>query len=67
MTKTIGDRPAQYQSTSTAFERQSKQGMLKDMLNSPYRRRAFADNEKGYEKFLNYHSLRGSSSNLMER
>lgn len=41
--------------------------MLKDMLNSPYRRRAFADSEEGYDKFLNYHSLRDSNPNLMER
>lgn len=44
------------QSTSTLFERKAKLGVLKEVMSSPHKRKSFADNEKGYERFLSYHT-----------
>jgi hypothetical protein len=43
---------------STLFERKAKEGVMKQVMTSPYKRISFTDNEKGYDRFLNYHSSR---------
>jgi len=44
------------QAASTLFERQSKLGVMKEVMRSPHIRRTFQDNERGYEKFESYHN-----------
>lgn len=58
ISKALGDPndKNEKQSTSTLFERNSKLGVMKQVMQSPYRRVQFTDNEKGHDRFLNYHT-----------
>lgn len=44
------------QAASTLFERNANLGVMKQVMASPHKRVQFTDNEKGYDRFLNYHS-----------
>lgn len=43
------------ENANTLFERKAKQNVMKEAIQSPFLRKSFKDDEKGIDRFNNYH------------